>query len=406
MITYAQTPTTISFLPPPSTVSAFPTTTANPLISNLTFPPNTTHFDLFKNSRFSTVCPFQTAAPLAESGEKVQIANGWVVFRSQVKTQEEFCMHLRPDIEWIILPTNTTSAAYLPNWTSTVLDLAWLIIQCIVLLAKPFSNQFGPSDFFLFLWGCAQQIYWSYQMGVGFSSSLHAPNGLHAPWLNPLAWITGITWIIEFVANDAPKVLKGFLVLGWSWGITALTESFVYIGTRYPPNLRGMGSYTPFLAGSFQPFGLLPTLPLSSRSGCYGLLRDPRYPLFSDPLSRVLRTMQMLFISLSTPLLFLSLGYCGSDHDAELVQKWKAIVFLWSIVLQIGAVIGTSVLASRGTPFMRDEHCGVVVIAMSPRLGYWDAQLYEEAHNHQIIRAVFGLCKRLAYKHSGFIAYE
>ena len=57
-------------------------------------------------------------------------------------------------------------------------------------------------------------------------------------------------------------------------------------------------------------------------------------------------------------------------------------------------VVGAATLAKRGTPIMRDYDCGFVVIAMSPKDGYWDVEAKRTlGYILQNLRTVFGMCK-------------
>jgi hypothetical protein len=395
-VAHAQTPT-IAFLPPTSPASSFPQATPNPLLSNLTFYSNTTQYNLFKNTHFSALCPFQTSAPLAASGHKVQILDGWPVIMSQAKTQEEFCQHLSPDIEWIVIPTQTTPASYLPSWTSALVDLAWLGVQWLLLINS--SSDVGWKTVPFLLWNCAQNIYWTWQMSTGTFLALGYPQSMQAPWLNPITWIPATSYIIRL---GRAKVSFCITFPLFVWTFFNFIESFVCAILRFPPHNLGTGSYLPFLGGNFTLLNFLPTSPPSGQSGCYGLLSDPRYPLFSDPLSQSLRIMEVLYISLSFLLLPLSCMF-GCKGDRDCLEWWRPNVLLWMGVFQIAATIWTGILASQGTPFMRDEHCGVVVVAMSPRFGYWDAHIHDIGYKHQIVRTVFGLCKSSTYIHRGFL---
>lgn len=42
---------------------------------------------------------------------------------------------------------------------------------------------------------------------------------------------------------------------------------------------------------------------------------------------------------------------------------------------------------------MRNEKCGVVVVAMSPRLAYWDVGVRDHGWVQQVFQALFGLCQ-------------
>ncbi|KDR74844.1 hypothetical protein GALMADRAFT_141172 [Galerina marginata CBS 339.88] len=384
--TSAQTPT-ISFLPPSATDTVpSPSAPPNPLLSNLTFPSNLTRFDQFKNSPFTSLCPFQLSAPLASSAKTIRITDNRTVSWAQAKSQEQFCQYLRPDIEWVVLPTTPTDAAFLPDWPE-ILRLAGseLFTFITVILGRTKAPSLGVV---LLIQQFFKQILWLYHIIV----ALRDP--IHAPWMDPLASLdfAAITATAAdiFDDDDYGETNSGCVMnVTYIWALIHLIISFVYAGLRFPSVRLGSGSYDPFLAA---PFTTNPHLTLNSAAnqGCNGLLQSIRYPLLSDPLSRQIRIIYMIFISLSVPVVLLSRSFTRKDGYAY-------VAALVGFILHIMGTIWTGVLAGRGTPFIWDEQCGLVVVAMSPKLGYWDAKVLKFANRPksgyilQILRAIFGL---------------
>ena len=314
-------------------------------------------------------------------------------------------MHLRPDIEWVIIPTEATPAAYLPTWASTLVTIGTLGIQWIFWIFSVIKSKskIGPMDIILFLWTCGQQGAWAYQMGIGFGKGVRDPNILYASWQDPTSWFAPTTYLLQFSSDNAGCWWLALLLL--VWGYTNFVQSLAAAALRFPPHYLGMGSYKPFLSGSFTILDMMPSLPPSARTTCSSLLRDPRYALFSDPLSQQIRDMEIVWTVLSLFAIPLT-GVCGTvTGDSDAKRAWTGGMLLWSSVLNIAQLVWTRVLANRGTPFMYDERCGVVVIAMSPRAGYWDTEVHAFGYKLQTTRAVFGLCTFVAYIHPRFITY-
>lgn len=225
---------------------------------------------------------------------------------------------------------------------------------------------------FVGVWGIVGTIYgigrtcvWWYHVGV----SLHRP--YFAPWLDPGAWMTSMAIVGQLW--HLGKVRLAMFLFPAVAAQLILSLHIIRI-RKVAGDHFGTVSYT-----------LLPSFPLQSLSlseECLTLISTPTSKLHSDPLISnyiLLQTFQLVF----TPLFILTIF----DPNGLYLAK----IFITGIYT-LGGLLWTSIWAAQGTPFMWNNICGVVVIAMSPKLGYWDAETRSSAYVLQIIRGVFGLC--------------
>jgi hypothetical protein len=360
----------ISFLPPSNSSSDF------------TFP-QATNYDLYKNSKFTANCSFPFTQDT--SGNVNADYTGDVV-TAFAQSQAEFCAKLKPEVPWFVWPTSPTNAAYLPNWIEVLFSLAvlsgkltWGLLK---LKFKKHESLFGKLDWAILVYDVGQFGVWWYCTISGFSEPLHAN------WVDPIQWLTPISYIFLILSAESDTriwarrlAILVCIALAGADSITGLS----YISQRFTD---GLG------AGSYIPLDPLPNLPESITSTCRDLLQDPTSYLYSDPNRLVGRLTQVIvagsaaFLPCAWAPVMVIAWYCNINvnHGTAL------ITYFYGIVVQFIALIWLSQVATRAVPLMLHEGCGVVVIAMSPKLGYYDSWFHYEGLQLQALRGAFGVC--------------
>ncbi|KDR79135.1 hypothetical protein GALMADRAFT_1223749 [Galerina marginata CBS 339.88] len=365
---------------------------------NFIFPssPSTfSDFSLYKNSPFSTNCSFD-----------VQIFNKTydpsIIQTAYARSQSDFCSQLDSTVEWYIIPTNTTPAAFLPNWSSTTIDLATHVVTAVYLVFKfavTGENEVKLDRSFLLFkfYSICQHIFWWYSTIAGLV------NPLHATWINPYGWLVPVgllSTLTELEDSDqvdcSHRVGGGLLILGFA----ALWASGVYTGVRVNPGGTfnnfsnnqttenrllhlGSGSYTPVDASNA----------FDITDSCQQVLQDPTSAIYTDPAWSYAAKLHFALWWIAVPLGLLY--FFNAMKTRTTFRGWLKLLIapLLSIILDLVAIIAMALIARRGTPFMYLEECQAVVIAMSPKRGYWDARVDEAKAGYtlQILRSVFGL---------------
>jgi hypothetical protein len=223
------------------------------------------------------------------------------------------------------------------------------------------------------LFDIGQSVVWWYHIAQGIRDPPHAG------WLNPIVWLTPASYLIlSYFSRGRDERHCEFSVLG--------PLTLIYLGfTFYNVMARSQFKLS---AGSYS---ISPQFPLTTNTSCEARLASVVYPLYSDPLARHLSKIQagqFALTFLPIPIMLFRPSY------TIFIYAVAACSFIWMLT----GVIGTAVLANRGTPIMWDAYCGFVVIAMSPRVGYWDIQVKRSyGYTLQIVKSVSGMCKCLCF---------
>ena len=235
------------------------------------------HFALFKNSPLSD----PTSCPLDISGTSASRNGSVTTSHSQVKSQSQFCSHLVPGTQYVVLPTSTTPAAFLPSWSSVLIDIIVLIVK-ISLLSKQFDEEdgveedygnFGPLQYALAVYDSGQFVSWWYQTIRGLR------NPHYAVWQNVMAWLTP--------ASYAVMLNHRFLFIALPQMATAVYTIFVRFSARHV----GAIAYT-----------LMPSFPVQSLSPtaeCLALITNPISDLYIDHLYNQSRALQAFEFSVA-----------------------------------------------------------------------------------------------------------
>jgi hypothetical protein len=360
------------------------------ILANLTNTLAPTHFDLFKNSPFSS--PESTCHPLNESaavGTSPSIATS---HSAQAKSQSDFCSHLRvrSNQYYVVLPTSPTAAAFLPNWSSILAQIGtvgwkvWalrLVPGTEIIADHLLSNLTGMTIVLTAIWDICQTVFLGYSIVKGV---LDPP---YATWLNPFVWLTPV-WYIVLLASFR-RWLTWIMV---SIALAELCLAFFTVFVRLTPEYNGTVSYN-----------LLPTFPVDSlpiSPACQAFIEDPQSNIYRDTLvspNLYLQIIQCILILSLWPIIT-CLNYDESNVSTNTNVQIRQI-FLCSILVgymawQIVGLVWMAMLANQGSPFMWDAVCNVIVIGMSPRLGYWDADVRESyGYVLMALRTTFGLCE-------------
>lgn len=353
---------------------------------------NTTGYENWKNSQFLPACPsaMQSPPPRPDSLPK-GTQSAWA------QGQADVCSRLDPSIRWVILPTHTTSAAYLPNWSaaltalaSPMFQLTWIGIK--MWRGKEESLTLGIMASIGLVWDFGQFLYWIYE------AKLAAASPSQASWVSPIAWVTLLgycVWLKE--RTDKRAEMDTFFRWARFWLIGSIVAIALYIcfisGAFALRRLVGpkLGSQSYTLLDSVSPLIEQVWGDSAAYPGalCLEMIFNPHSSIYSDPGFLQMRNLHL--VQFFGALAIWIIWFFGYGKGKK--RTWTIYSTLLSLPLQVAGVVLTVILARKGTPFMWNEQCGVVVIAMSSRLGYWDGRMEDHGYMLQIIRAALGLCE-------------
>jgi hypothetical protein len=225
-----------------------------------------------------------------------------------------------------------------------------------------------------------------YKIGQMLAWWYHVVDGLRhphfAPWLDPIAWMTPLSLSLG--------IHHGIMTYWFPLVILQFFFSLYTIFARcVSKNHVGAVSYV-----------LIPSFPLNSlplSDGCHALIANPTSKLYIDPLVPHYLSLQIFQFVFSACVLSWTVLMAESIENVHLwfipfivlIRMLKAISLLVYIVIILSCA---SIFAARGTPFTWSDTCGVVVIAMSPQMGYWDVKVKSYGYILQIIRGFFSIC--------------
>lgn len=266
----------------------------------------------------------------------------------------------------------------MPSWTSTIIWVAYSIVRSW----SVFSAMYKDDSIGIFhaigtIYNIGQMIYWWIEVGRG----IHDPH--HAPWLDPGACTVLFALVAQFSTTPCIYIMA---LMPLAQFVVTFYTTFI----RFTPKRVGAIAYT--LLSSFS------TQSLPFTEECSALITNPISDIYIDHVYNANRIIQAVQFAI---VLIWGVYFCAAvwpepdgdpgDNNLNFVAAYGlAFSLAWSLV----GLIWLGIIAAKGAPFAWNDACGVVVVGMSSKLGYWDAEFSQNStFVTRVVRAVFALCK-------------